>query len=325
MKKKISALLLTLALFCSFSIYCSAASKPAVEVMWTHYYMDSVGGVSPSIYYRNNTGKVIKYIDWTVTPYNAVDDPVRCTITGNSTMTLRVVGPVYPIDATVDVSLYDIKKNNVAEDSPFRYYIDLGYWINDGAHYTTLHRKNVYSDVYGNLFSYTGESYSGSEATYTYLTDEEAQNALYTDYVTYDVCWYNSIIDYFGISKAVVTFMDGTKTTISGSNLYTNNFNHTLTNKPFKEQLDQYSAVYNYKEYVQYNQDLVAAFGENQKAWFEHFINSGMKEGRQGSSEFSLAAYKTNNPDLVALFGDDNVKYYEHFIAGGKAEGRIAS
>lgn len=89
-------------------------------------------------------------------------------------------------------------------------------------------------------------------------------------------------------------------------------------------QLSKYSAVYSYSDYVKYNPDLAAAFGDNQKALFEHFINSGMKEGRQGSSQFNLAVYKANNPDLVALFGDDNVKYYEHYMAGGKDEGRKA-
>ena len=76
---------------------------------------------------------------------------------------------------------------------------------------------------------------------------------------------------------------------------------------------------------MNYNHDLATALGGNQKALFEHFLNSGMKEGRQASSEFNLAAYKSNNPDLVARFGDDNAQYYEHYIAGGKAEGRVAA
>ena len=59
--------------------------------------------------------------------------------------------------------------------------------------------------------------------------------------------------------------------------------------------------------------------------YLEHFVNSGMKEGRQGSSAFNLAAYKANNPDLVAAFGEDNQKYYEHYISSGKSEGRKAS
>ena len=82
--------------------------------------------------------------------------------------------------------------------------------------------------------------------------------------------------------------------------------------------------MYSYSDYVKYNPDLAAAFGDNQKALFEHFINNGMKEGRQASSEFNLAAYKANNPDLVSIFGDDNAKYYEHYISSGKAEGRKA-
>ena len=63
---------------------------------------------------------------------------------------------------------------------------------------------------------------------------------------------------------------------------------------------------------------------QTRKHCFEHFVTNGMKEGRQGSSEFNLNTYKANNPDLVAAFGDDNVKYYEHYISSGKAEGRIA-
>ena len=69
---------------------------------------------------------------------------------------------------------------------------------------------------------------------------------------------------------------------------------------------------------------LAAQYGANQKALFEHFVTSGMKEGRQANSKFNLSAYKANNPDLVSVFGDDNAKYYEHYISSGKAEGRKA-
>lgn len=82
--------------------------------------------------------------------------------------------------------------------------------------------------------------------------------------------------------------------------------------------------LYNYQDYLRLNPDLADIIGTNQKALFEHFISSGMKEGRQGSMGFNLSAYKANNPDLVAVFGDDNVKYYEHYISQGRAEGRVA-
>ena len=79
------------------------------------------------------------------------------------------------------------------------------------------------------------------------------------------------------------------------------------------------------RDYLTYNPDLAALYGADQKKLFDHFVTSGMKEGRRGSSEFDLNTYKANNPELVAMFGDDNVKYYEHYIASGKAEGRIAA
>ena len=89
--------------------------------------------------------------------------------------------------------------------------------------------------------------------------------------------------------------------------------------------MEHYASVYNRQDYMQYNPDVHDAIGSNQYLLLNHFINFGMKEGRQASSEFNLDAYKANNPDLVAIFGDDNVKYYEHYISNGKAEGRKAT
>ena len=93
-KKKILALLLTAALCLSLAVPCFAASKPAVEVMWTSFYMNYVGGVEPTIYFRNNSGKTIKYIDWYLTAYNAVGDPVRCDVSRKSTVIAETVGPI---------------------------------------------------------------------------------------------------------------------------------------------------------------------------------------------------------------------------------------
>lgn len=87
---------------------------------------------------------------------------------------------------------------------------------------------------------------------------------------------------------------------------------------------NNYISVYNYNYYRENNPDLVTLYGDNRESYLNHFVNVGMKEGRQGSKNFNLAAYKANNPDLVAAFGDDNVKYYEHYISSGRAEGRKA-
>lgn len=84
----------------------------------------------------------------------------------------------------------------------------------------------------------------------------------------------------------------------------------------------QYAAVYNYNYYRTHNTDLQKAFGTNEQKYVEHFVNYGMKEGRQGSEEFNVEIYKYNYSDLRSAYGNDNAKYYKHYVNYGKAEGR---
>ena len=86
-----------------------------------------------------------------------------------------------------------------------------------------------------------------------------------------------------------------------------------------------YSNVYDYEYYAANNPDVAEAFGGNEEAAFQHFVEHGMKEGRSGSEEFDLASYKNNYEDLRNAFGDDNMSYYQHYITYGKAEGRTAA
>ncbi len=312
MRKKLFAMVLSVAALLIFSTAAFAA-KPAIELMYFTFDMNSVGGVAPTVYFRNNSGKTIKYLEWYITAYNRVGDPAPDSITGKASVRLRTVGPI----PTLQVDRQPIGETHTlgSSDSPFYEYSNSGYWIDNNGD-----RDIVYQDKYGNFF--IRPSILDDEKN-VYLTEDEINNALFTDYCDFDVEWYNSSIDYLNVSKVVITYMDGSTQTVT--NVGSSYRNTPLQNKPFKEQLAQYAAVYNYKEYLQYNQDLAANFGENQKALFEHFINNGMKEGRQASSEFNLAAYKANNPDLVSIFGDDNAKYYEHYISSGKAEGRKAA
>ena len=84
----------------------------------------------------------------------------------------------------------------------------------------------------------------------------------------------------------------------------------------------QYAAVYNYNYYRTHNTDLQKVFGTNEQKYVEHFVNYGMKEGRQGSEEFNVEIYKYNYSDLRSAYGNDNAKYYKHYVNCGKAEGR---
>jgi hypothetical protein len=72
--------------------------------------------------------------------------------------------------------------------------------------------------------------------------------------------------------------------------------------------------------------DLKRAFGPNNlEAAKQHWLNYGIKEGRQSSFFFSLPAYQSKNPDLW----DHNVRTYEavlnHYINGGYKEPRDAT
>jgi len=83
-----------------------------------------------------------------------------------------------------------------------------------------------------------------------------------------------------------------------------------------------YAAVFSSYYYLSHNPDLARSIGDNKEALLDHFIEYGMKEGRQGNSEFNVQAYKAMYPDLQAAFGDDLPAYYQHYIEYGKKEGR---
>ena len=83
-----------------------------------------------------------------------------------------------------------------------------------------------------------------------------------------------------------------------------------------------YSAIFNATYYSNRYADLKAVFGTNESLLLNHFINSGMAEGRQGSEEFNVQAYRARYADLNAAFGDNLPLYYYHYMNAGKAEGR---
>ena len=83
-----------------------------------------------------------------------------------------------------------------------------------------------------------------------------------------------------------------------------------------------YAPVFDAEYYLNKNADLKKAYGNDAEKALKHFVEHGMSEGRQGSSEFNVAAYRARYADLSNAYGDDLVKYYMHYIKAGKAEGR---
>ena len=86
-----------------------------------------------------------------------------------------------------------------------------------------------------------------------------------------------------------------------------------------------YSDVYDFDYYINRYSDVRAVYGTNKAAVLWHFVNCGMSEGRQGSTNFNLATYKNRYSDLRSAFGSNNKAYYIHYLNYGKAEGRKAS
>lgn len=83
-----------------------------------------------------------------------------------------------------------------------------------------------------------------------------------------------------------------------------------------------YSSVYDYQYYVDHNPDIKEAYGEDDAAVLDHFVNCGMSEGRQGNADFDVDYYREEYDDLRKAFGDDLKKYYMHYISNGINEGR---
>ena len=66
--------------------------------------------------------------------------------------------------------------------------------------------------------------------------------------------------------------------------------------------------------YLATNPDLKEAFGDDAQKALAHFVEYGIKEGRQGSAEFNVYSYRARYADLDAAFGDDLASYYTHMV-----------
>ncbi len=80
--------------------------------------------------------------------------------------------------------------------------------------------------------------------------------------------------------------------------------------------------VFDAEYYANANADLKAVFGNNEEALFQHYITTGIKEGRAASPVFDIVAYRNGYADLNAAFGDNWDAYADHYLTVGKAEGR---
>ncbi len=80
--------------------------------------------------------------------------------------------------------------------------------------------------------------------------------------------------------------------------------------------------VFDAKYYAEQYEDLEKAFGNDAEALYQHFVNYGVKEGRNMNPIIDIAKYRQQYDDLNKAFGDNWDAYVEHYFKYGVKEDR---
>ncbi len=80
--------------------------------------------------------------------------------------------------------------------------------------------------------------------------------------------------------------------------------------------------VFSAKYYADRYPDLKAAFGYDEEMLWQHFLDYGLKEGRNMSPIINVKEYREKYADLDAAFGDNWDAYVQHFFDYGINENR---
>ena len=83
--------------------------------------------------------------------------------------------------------------------------------------------------------------------------------------------------------------------------------------------------VFNASYYAAKYEDLKNAFGTDANKLYDHFLDYGVKEGRQASAVFNVKTYVNDNADLKAAYGTDYKSAILHFAAFGVNEKRVTA
>lgn len=163
--------------------------KHNIRILYIDADCNSVGGIEPTIVWRNDSGKTIKYIYFTCVPYNAVGDIVSCDITRKTYANLQSTGP-YKTFTNADL------------EQP---------WPRP-----CIYFKRWAEPIGGSNGEYSVFAYDASIGQYTrFPLMQEDYKHVYNFENSWDPIWYNYSIDYIKITKVNVIYMDGTSETIS--------------------------------------------------------------------------------------------------------------
>lgn len=80
--------------------------------------------------------------------------------------------------------------------------------------------------------------------------------------------------------------------------------------------------IFDAEYYASKYSDLKEAYGSDEEALYQHFINYGIKEGRVMNPVIDVVKYREQYKDLQAAFGDDWDAYINHYFTYGVNEHR---
>ncbi len=83
--------------------------------------------------------------------------------------------------------------------------------------------------------------------------------------------------------------------------------------------------VFDAEYYSEKNPDVVAVVGTNATALMNHYMNSGVYEGRDASATFNVDAYASANTDVAAVAAGNYEVLFEHYVGSGINENRIST
>ncbi len=82
-----------------------------------------------------------------------------------------------------------------------------------------------------------------------------------------------------------------------------------------------YASVYDYNFYVASYPDVAEKCNYDDYAVLAYFVETGMWQKQQGSSEFNVDYYRTTYSSLQSVYGEQWAGYYRHYVRWGKAAG----
>ncbi|MBR5635828.1 MAG: VanW family protein [Pseudobutyrivibrio sp.] len=88
------------------------------------------------------------------------------------------------------------------------------------------------------------------------------------------------------------------------------------------EELIAIGQIFDGAYYATMYPDVAAASNGSQLWLLNHYVISGITEGRNPCATFNASEYMAKNPDLQAVFGDNLHGYVYHYVNVGKYEGR---